>query len=469
MKYRIIGILLMSVLLFCGSEGLAQKGKFNFDLPPIEWTPLEFDEFELPNGISCFVVEDREVPLVDFFFAFPSPFDPEDKVGLSSIATWVLRNGGSTVRSADDINEIIEFKAAQLNIYAGNELLSIYGSTITKDVSEILDIVLELIEHPAYPEERIELRRGTMIEEIRRRNDDPRSVGFREFSKLIYPDHPYGRETSINSVSSITRDDLLEFHNNVFQSNGAVFGISGDISKDEFRELIQDKFSNLPHSEDPLAQLPEAPPQAPSGIYYVYKNTPQTMMILLGHQSIKYDDPRRHAAVMMNNILGGGGFNSVLLRRIRVDEGLAYVVWSSVNTPINVAGRFMAGASTRPEQTNRTMTLMSRILKEYKENGPREDDLERARKSFLNREVWEYESSEDFLESLVFYKWRGLPLDTPQRNIEAYQKLTYEEVKQAAKELINPEEFIWVIVGDRDRMDTRLEDFGDVHIIELSE
>ncbi len=439
----------------------------DIELPELQWSLPDFSEFELPNGIAGLVVEDHEVPLVDFYFQFKALPDPANKVGLSSMTAWTLRNGGGVNLPADSLNDIIECKAASLQISAGQEGVYMSGFCHKDDLVLLLTITRELIDNPAYPEDKIELKRSTMLEQIRRRYDRPYGIAFRELSLLLYPDHPWGRETSPETVGPLTRDDLLDYHRKVFQPSGAVIGFAGAVTSAEVEALAGEQFGDLTVSGEELAGLPEVGPSAEACVYYAYKDFNQAF-VTMGHRTVRYDDPRRHAAEIMNYILGGGGFQSLLTKRIRVDEGLAYSVWSMFTMPVPVEGAFRALAATRLDQAGRTLALMDEVISHYREEGPTIEKFEKARRAYVNSYVWEYESSDRILSRLVYLKWRGLPLDTPQRDLEAYQQLTLEDVRRAAGELLHPDSLIVVVVGDRDKMDRPLEDFGKVHELDIS-
>lgn len=464
-----IAVILIFSFVFLPAYSIEGKPKkhSDLDLPALDWSQPQFSEFDLSNGIAGLVVEDNEVPLVDFYIAFPSPSDPADKVGLADMTTWALRNGGSVNIPPDSLNDIIEFKAAYFGVYAGQEQLLVYGLCLRDDFEFILNLTRELIDNPAYPEDIIELHRGTMLEQIRRSNDRPASIGYREIYKLLYPDHPWGREESVGSVEAITREDVTAYHQRVFQPEGAVFGIAGDISHDEAQAAAEKYLSSLTGSGSEIESLPAIEAAAEPGIYYAEKDVEQAY-IFQGHQTIDYNDPRRHAATIMNYVLGGGGFQSILLKKIRVDEGLAYSVYSSFSTPVPVVGTFHVVVSTKPSEAGRTMTLIDETIKSFIETGPTEEQFDKAMQAYLNSYVWKYEDSDDILSRLVYLKWRGLPLDTPQRDLEALQKLTIEDVRSAAKELLHPDKMIKVVVSDKTKMDQPLESFGTVHELDIS-
>ncbi|MBM3328686.1 MAG: insulinase family protein [Calditrichaeota bacterium] len=460
---------MLALFLLAGGYAQAAKPKAWTDLkvPALEWKMPEYQSFNLPNGIAGFCVEDREVPIVDFSIQFTSPSDPADKAGLADITTWTLRQGGSTNIPADSLNDLLEFGASNLSISAGSASMSIWGNCLTSELETVLGLVQELIDHPAYPQEKLDLRRGTLLEQIRRKNDQPEDIALAEFNRIMFSDHPWGWEPRVVTVNAVTRDDLVAYHRLVFRSRGAVIGFSGDIDAGRASELSARFLGHLKPGDAEIGKLPPVPPPPQPGVYFASKAVSQAY-IFVGHRSIRYDDPRRVAAEMMNYILGGGGFTSILTKRIRVDAGLSYSVWSRFTTPHEDEGYFRAGASTRTEQSGQTLSLMIETIRKFAETGPTEEEFDKARKAYVNSYVWRFDSSSEILNRLVYLKWRGLPLDTPQRDLAAYQRLTRADVQNAARELIHSDRLMIVVVGDKSKMDRPLEDFGTVTEISLT-
>ncbi len=473
-KLMIIAPLMMFVMILVSCGGSAQQMSVtkSFDLasipvPEIRWEPPVYSEFDLENGITGLVIEDNEVPLVDFYFSFPAPFDPIGKEGISEMAAWTLRNGGSVNISGDSLNNFIEYKGARLNVFAGQETVYIYGLCLKQDLDLIMGIARELVDNPAYPPQVVEFKRNQTLEGIRRQNDNPGRLASREMNKLVYKNHPKGQTNTTQSVNSVTRDDMIEYHTRVFQPKGTVFGLSGDITPQYAEQLTRKHFGNLVGKGEPFAPMPQVTEVAEPGMYYAYKDVNQAYVVM-GHQSVDYKDPRRHAAEIMNYILGGGGFQSILMRKIRVDQGLAYGVGSRFTMPSSTVGIFRVGASTRLEEASRTLNVMEQVITDYQKEGPTAEQFDAAKEAYLNSYVWDFESSEDYLGTLVYLKREGLPLDTPQRDLAAYQALTLEQVQEAAKELLHPDRLIKVVIGDKDKMDQPLESFGKVNVLDIS-
>lgn len=457
----IVGLLIINSGVFARPDSYT-----DIEIPEIRWEPAEYREFELKNGIAGLVVEDNEVPLVYFDISFPAYPDPEDKVGLADLTSWVLRNGGSTNIPSDSLNDILEFKAAYLSVYADQEQFGFAGYGHKDDVELLLSLVRDLIEKPAFPDQIISIKKGDMLEQIRRRYDSPQGIGYRELNKLLYPKHPWGRETSVESVSSVTRDDLLSYHQKVLQAEGVVIGFSGDISLKTAKKLSDKYLKNLKKNKSGAPGLPPVLPSAQPGIYYVYKDVEQAF-ILMGEQAIDYSDPRRPISEIGNYILGGGGFQSILMKRIRNQEGLTYGIGSRMSTPVMGKGSFRIMASTRLDQSGRTLALTDELLRKYLNDGPGEEEFNNAKQAFVNSYVWDFDDSAKILNRLVYLKWCGLPLDMPQRDLQAYQEMTAEQLRQVMSEIIDPDKMIVVIVGDRSKMDRPLEDFGTVYEIKI--
>ncbi len=461
-------LLPVSSIILAGSlEAKSYKTYEDVPVPPIEWKAPHFDEFTIANGLAGVVVEDHEVPMVNFYLQLPASPNSKDKIGLADFAAWVLRNGGSTRVTADSLNELVEFKAGNIGINGGDEYVSIWGNCLTDDLPLFLSLTSDLLNNPAYPEEKIDLRRTSSLEGIRRRNDEPRGIARRELFSIMYANHPWGMDPTTSTINSITRDDLLAYHKSFVRSDGAVIGFSGDIKAADAKKLTEKEFGSMKRGEKPVVKLPQAGPAPKPGVYYAYKDINQAF-ISIGHRSIRYEDPRRYAAEIMNYLLGGGGFQSILMKKIRVDAGLSYGVGTSIDAAYGVEGSFRGSTSTRLDQSGRTMAILNETIASFIKDGPSKDEFQQAKDAYVNSFVWRTESSGDVLAQTVYHKCLGLPLDTPQRDLAAYQKLTYEEVLKAAKELIHPDQMVVVVVGNREKMDRPLEDFGTVSTIDLN-
>ena len=471
MKRRILFAVLAMVLvaalaspLFAGKRKHPSKLKY----PPIEITSPEVIDVSLSNGMEGFLIEDHEVPVVDIVILFPTYFPEEGKYGLNAMAQWVIRNGGSESWPSDKLNEELEFLAASVEVYGGNLSTNVAINCLSKDLDAVLAIAADLIRNPVFPEDKIEKKRGDMLEEIRRKNDQPRAIAMREFLKLVYKGHPYGWDTTVGSIEAITRDDLTSFHAAWFHPNRAIIGISGDVEKDEIISKLEDVFAGWEQVETTIPEVPAVEPVFAENWNYAYKDISQAYM-MLGHLGINSKNEDRCAVQVMNFILGGGSFTSWIVIEVREKKGLAYSTGSRYRPDAFTLGAFYAFAQTKGEEYSRAMQIVIEQIERMRDVGPTEEEFRKAIDSYVNSQVFDYDSKSGMVRRLVRLKFQGRPLDTPEKDMERYATMTIEEVKAAAGKYLHPDKMTFFIVGDDKTFDKPLSEFGEVNVIDIEE
>lgn len=467
-KTVILGTVLAGLLALPALPAGAAKVKHPSDLtyPKIRLAPPAYEEIEFANGTAGFFIEDHEIPVIDIHILVSVNRSPRDKAGLNDLAAWVIRNGGSESWPADRVNDELEFVAASLEFWGGPRSCGIHMNCLTKDLPLCLSVLADLLTHPVFPDDKIELRRETMLENMRRENDQPRTVAAREFRRVVYGEHPMGHEATEESVKAITREDIVAFHKAFFHPNNAIIGISGDISRDEIVAALGESFRGWDSSPVTLIRDPEMKLRYEPSVNYAYKDLHQAV-IMIGHLGLNSHDSNRPAVRIMNFILGGGSFASWITQRVRTDEGLAYWARSSYSDDPWNYGLFTASSQTRSEAAARAMSLIIELIERMKNEGPTEEEVETAKDRYLNSHVFDYESKSGVVSRLVRLRWEQMPLDTPERQIEAIGNLTVDDIRKAAQEYLHPEGLTILVVGDESRLDQPLSNFGEVNAIEL--
>jgi len=471
MKRRILFTVLAVVLVAAlASPLLAGKRKHPSKLkyPPIEIVSPEVIAVSLDNGMEGFLIEDHEIPVVDIVILFPTYFPEEDKYGLNEMARWVIRNGGSESWPSDKLNEELEFLAAGVEIYGGNLSTNVAINCMKKDLDDVLAIAADLIRNPVFPEDKVEKKRGDMLEEIRRKNDQPRAIARREFYKLIYKGHPYGWDTTVESIEAITRDDLTSFHAAYFHPNRAILGVSGDITEGEIVTKLEKVFAGWEQAETTIPEVPAVEPVFAENWNYAYKDISQAYM-MLGHFGINSNNEDRCTINIMNFILGGGSFTSWIMTEVREKKGLAYSCGARFGADAFTLGAFYAFAQTKGEEYSRAMQIMIDQIERMRTEGPSEEEFRKAIDSYVNSQVFDYDSKSRMVRRLVGLKFEGRPLDTPEKDMERYASMTLEEVVAAAARYLHPDKMTFFIVGDDETFDRPLSDFGEVNVIDIEE
>lgn len=473
-----IGLVVLVAVMFVGAAQ-AEKVKHPSELtyPKLELKTPEYEEVEFENGMTGFIIEDHEVPIVYISMLFGTGRPAQDKVGVRNLAPWTIRNGGSEEWPGDRINEALEFVDAYVEFGGGGgrrggggdgRTTSVTVNCLKKDLPLCLEILDELLVRPALPEEKLELRRETMLENIRRENDEPRGIAGREFNKVIYGDHPKAWTATEETVSAITRDDLVAFQSSFYRPNNCIVGISGDVTKDEIMGLMDEALADWEPADIVVEPEPELELAFEPSVNYVYKDIDQGV-IMIGHMGMNSRDEQRPAVQIVNFILGGGSFTSRITQKVRTDEGLAYAAYSYYSHDPWTYGTFVASSQTRSDATARAASLIVDLIREMRDEGPSADELERARDAYLNRQVFDYDSKVAVVGRLVQLKWQGRPLDTPERDIAAFENLTLEDVKAAAAEYLHPDGLTMFFVGNQEEFEQPLSNFGEVNVIELPE
>src|SRR5215510_13655425 len=210
--------------------------------PPLEFKPPAPVKLSLTNGMTLFVLEDHEIPVADIsaIIRTGSIYDPPDKVGLAELTGTVMRSGGTVSQTPDQINQKLEFIAASVETGIGNDRGSARLSCLSRDLDTVLPIFADVLMHPAFRQEQLEIARGQMLDGIQRQNDTPQSIADRIFPQLIYgKDSPLARSPTEQTVKRITRDDLIKFHARFYHPSNVILAITGDINKDSIGTRIQ--------------------------------------------------------------------------------------------------------------------------------------------------------------------------------------------------------------------------------------
>ncbi|HKQ34196.1 MAG TPA: pitrilysin family protein [Nitrospiraceae bacterium] len=459
------------VLSACaGSPALGDPRQMTFK--PVEFTPPEPDRVVLENGIVVYLLEDHELPLVSMTATMRtgSWLDPTDKIGLASLTGSVMRTGGGGGLSAEKVDEELEQFAGSLSISIGRQSGSASLDVLSKDLKRGLQIFVGLIRTPAFEPARVELAKLQTIEGIRRRQDNPGAIVGREFLKLLYgADHPSARESSISSITHITRDDLVAFHRKTIHPNGFILGVTGDFDKAAMLALLRDVFGDWKKGEVPVLTIADVPqsPTAKPVVRFVNKDTSQTHL-RIGHLSIKEQDPDYVALAIANDILGGSSFRSRLFNDVRTKRGLAYSVGSRLNSGAHDQGVWLMRAETKVPSTEEVIARFVSNMERMRTELVADSELAEAKEAYVNSFVFSFASSSAIVGRLIELEYDGLPKDFLQQLRARVIALTKEEILAASKKHLNPERLTIMAVGSGGALPKLLSGFGEVKEIKLA-
>ena len=450
------------------SEGARIISKFKYK--PIEFTPPKPKRVVLDNGMIIYLLEDHDLPIfnVTVRFRTGAVYEPKEKAGLASLVGSVMRRGGTRTRKPEQINEELEFIAASVETSIGRESGSASLSTMKKDIDRGLEIFADVIMNPAFPEDMIRKKKDETLESIRRENDSPRQIVFREFRKILYKeDHPYSRKTIgyKNTIGNITREDMINFHNKYFHPNNAIMGISGSFDTEDILKKIKTVFAKWGKTKIDFPEVPQVEKEFQKSTNYIYKDINQAHVVA-GHLGIHRLSKDYFPIKILSFILGSGSFTARIPSKVRSDEGLAYSAYSAFHTPRDI-GFFFISCQTKSESTVRAITLALDEVRKIREDYVNDDELELAKDTFINQFIFKFTSSASIVGQMVSIEYEGLLLDYLETYVDNINVITKKDILRVAKEHLRPDKIKLLVIGNMEQFDKPLTEFGEVNTIEL--
>lgn len=443
----------------------------NLDFPELnEFQKPQVETFTTDNGITFYLVEDNELPLIDVNVRVRTGevLVPNEKAGLASITGTVMRSGGTENYSADSLNTLLENRAASIETSIGFTSGNARMNVLKEDFDKLLPVFIDILTNPAFPEEKIELAKTQQKSAISRRNDNPQQVGIREFQALIYgEDSPYGRNTEYETINNISRDDLVNFHNAHFSAANMMVGVVGDFDAEHMKQKLKDSFGALPAGDKTTLEFPEINYQPESTINFAEKSNVNQSFVMMGHLGGLRNNPDYAKVQVMNRVLSGG-FSGRLMQVVRTEMGLAYAVFGQYGMNSFYPGMFYAGVMTKSSTTAEAIDAIIEQIERLQNEPITEQELQDVKDQILNSAVFEYDSYEEVLRERMSNTYRGLPADAFEQYIEGVKETTVEDVQRVAQEYLNPDKLQILVVGNKEEIGDQLEKYGTVNEIDIS-
>ncbi len=464
-----VQFLLAVLLLFaqggCAS-GPAAGDPRTMRFPTLPLAPPQPKRVVLENGLVLFLLRDPEVPLVTVqaLVRTGGVLEPANKVDLAEITGRVMRTGGTARHTGQQLNVVLESLGASLETGIGRQSGSASLSVLAPDVAVGIELLAEVLRTPVFDPGEVERVKRRKIEEIRRGNDEPDAIAFREFRTAVYGDDPRGRQSSPEMAAAITREDLVDFHARSYFPERTMLGISGLFDEAELLALVRRHFGDWRPAGAPAPPfpVPTRPPQA--GVFLAAKEVPQATLIM-GHLAPPKDSADYFAFSVLDYILGGAGFTSRLMSEIRSDRGLAYSVGSFYRAEVGY-GVFGAYCMTKCASALEAARLMRGIIERIRAEGASAEELRRAKDAIVNNLIFSVDGTREAVALRMGFAYDGLPDDFLERYRDRVEAVTLEEVRSAAERLLHPGALSMVVVGE-DAALTGFGEFGPVQRITL--
>src|SRR5262249_8172801 len=438
--------------------------------PPLpEFHPQQPTRVQLENGMVIFLQEDHELPLMEATLTIRggSKSEPADKIGLAGIYGSSWRTGGSKSKTGDELDDLLEARAAKLETSSSSLATFMTLSSLKGDFDFVLDLANDLLHNPEFRQDKIDLAKDQVRTRISRRNDSLGQIASREATKIGYgPQSPYARVPEYDTIAAITRQDLLGWHTKYVQPNNIIFTVVGDFDSATMETRLRKLFADWP--KGPVTAAPEVPVTPPHpGVYFVAKddvNQSESRMIAGG---IRRDDPDYYAVEVMNQILSGG-FASRLFSNLRTKAGLAYAVGGSVFGNFDHPGLTILTMGTKSGTTAQAVEGLYKEMESMITHPVTAEELQRAKDAIKNSFGFEYDSKAKVMNARATYEFHGYPADFLERYEKGVAKVTADDVDRIARKYLDKSKFALLVVGKSADFDKPLSTFGAVTTLDIT-
>ncbi len=441
---RTSALALLGTLLLASSGGAVPPHPDKLVYPKFTYQPPAAREYRtvLKSGPIAYVAEDRELPLVSVTVTLRGGtyLSPGGKEGLAELAGYLLARGGTKTKTAEQLEERLAFLAAQLSSSYGVDRGSVSLNLLTKDLDEGLAILREVLTEPRFQDDKLKLRKDQLLTDMKSRNDDAADIEQRERGFLAFGDGYYqNRYSTKASLEGITREDLVAFHRKWVDPKNMVVAASGDFGKGVTRAQMIGKldalFARWPTRGEAAPSVPKPAHAMVPGLYFVDKDVNQGRVSVM-LPGLQRNDPDYNAALVMNEILGGGDFTSRITSRVRSDEGLAYSAASGLPGGVWFPGTFRAFFQSKARTCAYATRIVLEEMKKIREADVTDEELQTAKSSFIDTLSRNFTTKGETMGVFLDEEFTGRFAEDPEywRNYAAnIAKVTKADVKRTSR------------------------------------
>ena len=410
-------------------------------MPPVQRTVL-------PNGLILLVCEERSLPFatIQLLINSGSWKDPQGEEGLSYLAARGLLLG-TTKHKVTTIHEELDFMGASLSSSSGRDYATLNLQVLKKDLDKGWNLFMEVLTQPTFPVEEIKREVEKTLAAIQSAEDQPDEVAEKEFQKSLFLNSPYSHpiEGTKESLPRITQEAIVRFYRSYYHPNNAILTIVGDISTEEVRTKLLPSLAKWPMAEIPITPFKTSFAKEPKAVK-IDRGITQAN-IIIGHAGVSRDNPDYYALVVMNYLLGGGGFSSRMVEEIRNKRGLAYSVASFFDTG-KYPGSFQIVLQTKNSSAREVIALSVQEMELIRKELVSEKELEGAKKYLIGSFPMRLNTQGKLTSFLAQVEYHGLGLDYPEKYPSLIRSITREDLLRVAQKYIHPKNTILVIVAN---------------------
>ncbi|MBI1355293.1 MAG: hypothetical protein GC160_13170 [Acidobacteria bacterium] len=425
------------------------------EFPPLSFEPPEPSKYrrELAHGAVAYLVEDHQLPLVTVSVTVKTGeyLEPEELTGLASMTGSQMRSGGTTSLSAREFDEEAAFLATNVGSSIGDTSGGGSVDCLAANLDRSLELFFDMLRHPGFDPQRFQIAKAGVLQSMERRNDDTGGIISREYRRLLRGDDFFStREVTKATLEAITIEGMRSFHDRYFHPSSMIFSVSGDFDTDDMVKRLNAALEgDWPGSANP--QVPDVPKptyQPKPGVYMVEKPDNNQSQVRIGHLGIQRSNPDQIAVGIMNYILGGGGFSSRIMSRVRSDEGLAYSAGSDFSPGTYYPGAFTAYFQSENSRCAQAATLVLGEVERIRQEKVGQDELDQA-KSYLTEIFPRYfATAGQVAGTFAEDEYTGREKDYWKNYRARVSAVTADDVLRVAQKYLMPDKMLILGVGD---------------------
>ena len=402
----------------------------------------------LNNGMVLLTSEQRALPMVsiELLIEAGSRYEAADQAGLANLTSKLLIYG-TKQRTAVQISDTLDFIGASLEAGSGQDTTSVSLTVLKKDLTTGLELLADVLTQSTFPQAEIDRQKQAIIASIRAAEEEPGIVAAKAFAAALFPDSPYGRpvEGSEASVKALQQKSLRDFFARNYRPNRSIIAVVGDVSEQEIAKALNGAFRAWAKGE-PSGQALVPANVGESKVLRINKDLTQAN-IVLGHNGVARGNPDYYALQVMNYVLGGGGFSSRVMDSIRNERGLAYSVYTYFAAEKS-HGAFEFIMQTKNETALQAIRIATEEMRRIREQPVAEQELSDAKDYLIGSFPLRFDTNRKVAGFLSQVEYFELGLDYPDRYADLIRKVTRDDVQRVAKQYLQPERLITVIVGN---------------------
>jgi len=408
------------------------------------------DEVSSPSGIKAWIIQDHHVPAINISVAIRhagSVYDLPGKEGTSFLLSKMLDEGAGKYNHRT-FKEALERDAIYISASTSRDHIYISLKTLSSNVDQAFHMLSLMLTSPKLSRSTFSREHAAAQAQIKRSMTNPSYLADLQWIKSYFGKHPYGRPVrgTMESLQHINHEDILTFFYAHVGRNNLTFSMAGDITPSQASTLLEKHFSSMIDVPTPPSIIPDfVQPETPSTVR-IERSMPQSIAIF-GTPGVHYDDPQFYPTLLANYILGGGGFESRLMKKIREERGLAYSVSTSLMS-LNHADLIKGSVATRNDAVNTSLTLIDNTMQEMREQGITASELKSAKDYLIGSFILGLDTNASLAGYLTFMQLENMGKDFLNNRNERVRNVTIEQVKAASSKLLHNENMVTVIIGE---------------------